>query len=38
MNAPDGCPGGIYEIMKDCWNVDATQRPDFIRIEKMLSL
>jgi len=36
MDAPDGCPDHMYRIMKDCWNKDPSQRPNFTRIEKQI--
>ena len=36
MGAPDSCTDGIYQIMKECWDKEASQRPNFVRIEKML--
>ena len=27
MSCPDGCPGEIYDLMVDCWNMDPAQRP-----------
>ena len=36
MNAPDSCPDDIYQIMKECWDKEASQRPNFAQIERML--
>lgn len=36
MESPEGCPDQIYNVMKDCWNEDPSQRPNFTRIEKAL--
>ena len=36
MDAPDGCPDGMYQIMKSCWDKDASLRPNFARIENMV--
>ena len=36
MDAPDGCSYDIYQIMKDCWDKDASQRPNFAQIERKL--
>ena len=36
MDAPDGCPDDVYRIMKECWDKDASTRPDFARIESSL--
>ena len=36
MDAPDGCPDEVYNIMSDCWKKDPSQRPNFTRIEKEL--
>ena len=38
MDCPDGCPEHIYTIMVECWNKDPSQRPNFARIAKDLSL
>lgn len=27
MSRPEDCPGEIYDLMVDCWNMDPTQRP-----------
>lgn len=32
MEAPDGCPPEIYEIMKQSWNLDPEKRPTFASI------
>ena len=32
MEAPDGCPPEIYEIMKQSWNLDPEKRPSFASI------
>ena len=36
MDVPDGCPDGIYEIMKECWDKDASARPSFASNERKL--
>ena len=36
MDAPGDCPGGICRIMRECWDKDPSQRPNFAQIEKML--
>lgn len=36
MDAPDGCPETVYHIMKETWDKDPSQRPNFARIEKEL--
>ena len=38
MDAPDGCPNGMYKIMKDCWEKDLSIRPNFTRIEKQIEI
>jgi len=32
MEAPDGCPPEIYDIMKQSWNLDPEKRPTFASI------
>ncbi|KAG2471272.1 CSK kinase, partial [Polypterus senegalus] len=29
MDAPDGCPPAVYDVMKQCWTLDAVARPSF---------
>ncbi|XP_035447295.1 tyrosine-protein kinase CSK isoform X1 [Spodoptera frugiperda] len=29
MEAPEGCPGGPYEVMRAAWHADPAQRPTF---------
>ena len=36
MDAPFGCPDDIYQIMRKCWDKDASLRPNFTQIESML--
>ena len=36
MDPPDGCPDSIYRIMQEAWKKDASQRPNFARIDKQL--
>ena len=36
MNAPVGCPDGVYHIMMECWDKEASIRPNFAQIETML--
>ncbi|MBZ3873343.1 Tyrosine-protein kinase CSK [Sciurus carolinensis] len=36
MDAPDGCPPTVYEVMKNCWHLDATMRPSFLQLGKQL--
>ena len=36
MDAPDGCPDGVYRVMKECWDKDPSLRPNFARIERLL--
>ena len=42
MEAPEGCPKEIYDIMLEAWNLDYMKRPDFItvsgRLEKLRAL
>lgn len=32
MEAPEGCPIEIYDIMKQAWKIDAEERPTFASI------
>ena len=36
MDAPGGCPDGIYQIMKECWDTVASQRPNFAHIQSTI--
>ena len=36
MEAPDGCPPRIYEIMKQAWELDPQLRPAFSTISQKL--
>jgi hypothetical protein len=29
MEAPEGCPTEIYDMMKECWHLDPRKRPNF---------
>ena len=29
MDAPDGCPEAVYNVMKQCWILDPVVRPCF---------
>ncbi|NXA33162.1 CSK kinase, partial [Eudromia elegans] len=37
MDAPDGCPGAVYEVMRRCWTLDAAQRPPFRQLREQLA-
>ena len=34
---PRGCPPVVYELMMQCWHMDATKRPDFTQLRYRLS-
>ena len=36
MDPPDGCPGGIYDIMCHCWEMEPQDRPNFPALQQML--
>ncbi|KAL0601601.1 Tyrosine-protein kinase CSK [Plecturocebus cupreus] len=36
MDAPDGCPPAVYEVMKNCWHLDAATRPSFLQLREQL--
>lgn len=36
MECPDGCPKKVYDVMRDCWDIDPKQRPTFKTIYKTL--
>lgn len=36
MDCPDGCPEVVYNIMKQCWNLDPAARPTFQMLKEWL--
>ena len=36
LPAPEGCPAQIYELLLECWNLEASARPSFAQIETRL--
>jgi len=34
---PDKCPAGVYNLMLNCWNVNASLRPSFAEIHSILA-
>ncbi|XP_063305380.1 tyrosine-protein kinase CSK isoform X2 [Pelobates fuscus] len=36
MDAPDGCPPVVYDVMKQCWHLDTNQRPSFRKLREQL--
>uniref|UniRef100_A0A669BYF2 Tyrosine-protein kinase n=1 Tax=Oreochromis niloticus TaxID=8128 RepID=A0A669BYF2_ORENI len=36
MDCPDGCPEVVYNIMKQCWNLDPAARPSFQMLKEWL--
>ena len=38
MPRPRGCPEKLYDIMLDCWQMDATHRPTFERLWERLQI
>lgn len=36
MDAPDGCPVVVYDIMKQCWTLDPVVRPSFRELRQKL--
>jgi len=36
LPAPEGCPAQIYELLLECWNLEASGRPSFAQIETRL--
>jgi hypothetical protein len=36
LEKPTGCPQAYYELMQNCWNNDADQRPSFEQLCKRL--
>lgn len=36
MDAPDGCPPAVYDVMKNCWHLDAATRPTFLQLREQL--
>ena len=37
MDAPDGSPDAIYQIMRNCWEKEPNSRPTFADIFKSLT-
>ncbi|KAI5617592.1 tyrosine-protein kinase CSK [Silurus asotus] len=38
MEAPDGCPPVVYDIMKQCWTLEPAMRPSFRALKENLQL
>ena len=36
MECPDGCPDQVYSIMRECWEKEPMQRPNFTRVYSLL--
>ncbi|KAG5848836.1 hypothetical protein ANANG_G00103650 [Anguilla anguilla] len=36
MEAPDGCPQVVYDVMKQCWTLDPLVRPSFHKLREQL--
>lgn len=36
MDAPDGCPPVVYDLMKQCWTLDSVVRPSFRMLREKL--
>lgn len=36
MDAPDGCPPVVYDLMKQCWTLDSVMRPSFRMLREKL--
>lgn len=36
MEAPEGCPKSIYDVMKKAWNLEVDKRPSFKEVRKTL--
>ncbi|KAL7870244.1 hypothetical protein SRHO_G00077410 [Serrasalmus rhombeus] len=36
MDAPDGCPAVVYDLMKQCWTLDPAVRPSFRMLREKL--
>lgn len=36
MDAPDGCPPVVYDLMKQCWTLDPAMRPSFRMLREKL--
>lgn len=36
MDAPDGCSPVVYDLMKQCWTLDAAVRPSFRMLREKL--
>lgn len=33
MEAPEGCPSEVYEMMKRAWNLTPSKRPTFLELQ-----
>lgn len=36
MEAPEGCPTEIYDMMKQCWDLNPNKRPTFKELDAKL--
>ncbi|XP_067275309.1 tyrosine-protein kinase CSK-like isoform X2 [Pseudorasbora parva] len=36
MEAPDGCPAAVYDLMKQCWTLEPVSRPSFRLLREKL--
>ena len=36
MDAPEGCPPAVYELMRKAWNLNPELRPSFYEVKSML--
>jgi hypothetical protein len=34
LSKPDQCPQDVYSLMRQCWEKEPDNRPDFVAIEK----
>ena len=36
MPAPDGTPAEVYDVMMKCWEYEPDNRPNFVKVHRML--
>ena len=36
LEEPEGCPDGLYNVMKSCWETEPTNRPTFAELARII--